>query len=378
MPVARFHSLDLFRGLTVALMILVNNPGTWASVWPPLRHAEWHGCTPTDLVFPFFLFAVGMSMWFSFEKIGHRLTATASKKIVKRGAIIFAIGLFLNAFPFLGKDWSQFRVLGVLQRIGMAYAIGAFLCLGLSRKALIWASMGILVGYFLGLWAWNPAAPFELGANLAGEFDRWILGDGHLYHGYRNAAGERVAFDPEGFLSTLPSAATVILGYLTGDLLDSGDEKSNDLKSRNLLAVGLSLVALGAFWSLFFPINKPIWTSSYVLFTGGLAILTVGFFVWIFDEKGMTSGTGPLVHLGMNPLFAYVLSSILAKTLLSIRWPTGVAGEERTAWSWIFDTVFRPIDGGAELSSFLFAASFVAVVWLACWALYRRKIFIKI
>lgn len=373
----RYLSLDFFRGLTVAFMILVNNPGSWAHVYPPLRHADWHGCTPTDLVFPFFLFIVGVSMFFSFEKIGHRLNRETALKIGRRTALIFGVGLLLNWFPFFNKNVADLRIFGVLQRIALSFGLAAVICLGFRWRGLAAVLLGILLGYWaiLVLFAAPGADPFALVGNAVQRLDLFLFGEKHLYHGFRDALGERVAFDPEGFLGMISGAATVILGYFTGRQIRFRGPATDSLV-RDLLLFGLLLVVVGQIWGLFFPINKPLWTSSYVLNAGGLAMILLAACIWLIDKNGWTSGTGPFIVFGKNPLFAFVLSGILVKTGLLLKWKTADGGSQN-ALDWIYETIFRPIDG-FMFGSLLYAISFVGVCWLVCWLLYRRGIFIKI
>ncbi len=257
--------MDVFRGFTVAGMILVNNPGSWAHVYPMFRHAKWHGCTFADLVFPFFLFMVGMSIFLAFSKRGLQLTPENTRKILYRTCMIFLLGMALAAFPFFrGFDYySRFRVMGVLQRIALAYGAGAFLCLALKKKQLYILSGALLLGYW-GLLYLGSAQPYDLETNLVLKIDKLILGEAHLWR------GNGIPFDPEGLLSTLPSIVTVLLGFLAASTLINRDAT---LQLKKMLAIGLTLILSGWIWGLFFPINKQLWTSSFVLFTAGFALV---------------------------------------------------------------------------------------------------------
>jgi predicted acyltransferase len=215
----RYLALDVFRGMTIATMILVNNPGSWSHIYAPLRHSEWHGCTPTDLVFPFFLFIVGVSMFFSFAKYGSTLNSKSLFKVVKRTALIFVIGLFLNSFPQWQADYSKLRIMGVLQRIALAYGIGSVIVLSLNKRWLPYIALLILFVYWGILYFFGGSDPYSLTGNIAPEFDSLVLGKAHLYSGFG------LPFDPEGLLSTIPAIATVIIGFLAGDLI-SRTEKS--------------------------------------------------------------------------------------------------------------------------------------------------------
>ena len=365
----RYLSLDFFRGLTIALMIVVNNPGTWEHVYAPLRHAEWHGCTPTDLVFPFFLFIVGVSLWFSFSKFNQQLNPALTRKILRRTALIFLIGLLLNAYPFVGKDWSVFRIMGVLQRIALAYGVGAFLCVLLPRIALAVTGGLILAVYWTLLQIGGDADPYALATNLPRFVDIALLTEAHLYKGFG------VAFDPEGLLATLPAAVTVILGYLTGSLItQKGTDKSSLV--FDLLAYGVALGAAGMIWGLVFPINKPLWTSSYVLYAGGLAMIFLAACIWALDIRAWQRPAQPFLIFGANPLFAFVLSGVLVKTLNLIKY-TDAEGASHGVLFWVYKNVFYRIEP-AEFGSLLYALSYVTLIWGLSWVLYRRRIFIKI
>jgi predicted acyltransferase len=365
----RYPSLDFFRGLTIALMIVVNDPGTWSHVYAPLRHAAWHGCTPTDLVFPSFLFIVGVAMWFSFSKFNGQMSAALARKILRRTALIFLVGLALNAYPFFNKDWSTLRIMGVLQRIGLAYGLAAFLCISLKKRHLIVTTALMLVGYWLMMWLCATGDPYALETNLARWFDAQVLSEAHLYKGFG------IAFDPEGLLSTLPAAATAILGYLTGGLIAQNGENKARLV-RDLSTWGAGLVLSGWLWGLIFPINKPLWTSSYVLYAGGWAMLVLALCVWVLDIRGWQRAAKPFLVFGANPLFAFVLSGLLVKTLALFKYQDA-EGKTRNAYHWIYQHIFYPIDA-AEFGSLLFALCYATVIWAVCWVLWRRKIFIKI
>ena len=365
----RYLSLDFFRGLTIALMIVVNTPGTYAHVYAPLRHAPWHGCTPTDLVFPFFLFIVGVALWFSFSKFNQQLSTALTKKILRRSILIFLVGTALAAYPFFGKNWAEFRIMGVLQRIGLAYGIAAFLCVALSRRALVGAVATMLLGYWAALWLGGGADPFSKETNLVRQVDLLFLGAAHVYQKYG------LPFDPEGLLSTIPAAATTILGYLSGSLIAAkGDDKKGLI--LDLLTYGAILGAVGLLWDLVFPINKPIWTSSYVLYAGGLAMILLSACIWFFDLKKWQAPAKPFLVFGANPLFAFVLSGLLLKTINLYKY-VDVEGKTRAGQYWLYKTFFAPLDGG-EFGSLLFALAYMAFIWAVCWVPYKRKIYIKI
>ncbi len=363
----RYLAIDFFRGLTIAFMIIVNTPGSWGNTYAPLEHANWHGCTPTDLVFPSFMFIIGVSMWFSFGKYDHKWSAALGWKILRRTALLFLIGLLLNKFPIYWRDWDHWRIFGVPQRLALGYGLASLLVLTLPRKVLIWVSVGILLAYWaiLNQFGFPGMDPYSLEGNAVLRIDRWLLGDSHLYH------GERIGFDPEGLLSTLPAVVTVILGWLSGELM-AYRSKQKDLLMRDLLVFGLLCGFVGLGWDLFFPINKKLWTSSYVLYAGGISMVLLAASIWLIDVRGWRNGTGFFLAFGANSLFAYVLSEVLIITFTNIRW-----GEDMDLQSWIYTTVFEPIEG-AEFSSFLFAIAYLLLCWLICRWLYVRRIYIRL
>lgn len=362
----RFVALDAFRGLTIAGMILVNTPGSWRYVYSPLRHAEWHGCTPTDLVFPFFLFIVGAAMRFSFKKFDYKLHTNAFIKIFKRTLLIFAIGLFLNAFPFQ-RDLADLRILGVLQRIALAYGFAATFCLILNPKQLAIAIIALLMGYWALLWGFGSAAPYALESNIVRTIDLRLLGESHLWHGHG------IAFDPEGLLSTIPAIATALLGYLIGIQIQCRQQSHYLLR---LLAFGILGVLLGLLWSIVLPINKALWTSSYVLYTAGIAVLLLTLFIYLIDIKGIQTWAHPFIVFGMNPLFVYSLSILWVKVILYlIKVP--VHNENISLYSWLYQFVFTPLFGNMN-GSLMFALAHVIALWLLSLVLFQKRIFIKI
>ncbi|HOI48626.1 MAG TPA: DUF5009 domain-containing protein [Prolixibacteraceae bacterium] len=364
----RYLALDVLRGMTIALMILVNNPGSWAHIYAPLRHAAWHGCTPTDLVFPFFLFVVGVSMFFSFSKYNNSLNRESLLKIGRRTLLIFAIGLFLNSFPQWTADFSKLRLLGVLQRIALAYGLASLIVLATPRKYLPYLGGIILLAYWALLAGMGGADPFSLEGNATIAFDKAILGENHLYKGFGTP------FDPEGLLSTLPAIVTVIIGYLVGSLIKNA-EKSR--VPQTLVIYGVAGIAAGLLWGQFFPINKPLWTSSYVLYTAGWASLVLALLIWMIDLKGYSRWTTFFVVFGMNPLFIFALSGLWAKTLTRlIRFP-GIDGKMTNGYTWLYREIFVPLAGDLN-GSLLFAISHVLIFWLIGLILYKKKIFIKV
>jgi predicted acyltransferase len=366
--IGRLVSLDIFRGLTIAFMIIVNTPGSWQYVYAPLRHAKWHGCTPTDLVFPFFLFIVGVSTFYSLKKYGNEFNSGSVIRILRRMLLIFAVGLFLAIFPRFLRDYSTLRIMGVLQRIALAYGIGAVICLTVRRDWLWVVTAVILLGYWGLLALFGGADPYSLESNLVARVDIALLGVNHMYKGFG------IPFEPEGLLSTIPSVATVIIGYFTGEMINRSKEGGKNVVK--LLLFGAASAGLGYLWGLFFPINKPLWTSSYVLFSAGLAMGLLALIYLIADVlKFQKWGTFFLVF-GTNALFAYALAGIWTKTMLYIiKIPSG--DEQINLYQWIYQKIFVPLAGNMN-GSLLFAISQVMIIWFVVLILYRKKIFIRL
>lgn len=367
MAVKRLISLDVLRGLTIALMIMVNTPGSWSYVYPPLLHAKWHGCTPTDLVFPFFLFIVGVSMWFSFKKIEKGLTKKGLLKVFKRFSIMFLLGVFLNAFPKF--DFENLRVLGVLQRIAIAYLFAAIFCLQFNVKQLAVVLVTILLGYWGLLYFGGSEDVYGLTTNVVRRFDLFVFGENHIYKGFG------VPFDPEGLLSSIPSVATVLLGYFIGRSIENSGNTIQAIK--RIVLFGVIGITIGWVWSFVFPINKALWTSSYVLYTGGLAMLLLAFLMWLIDVKGISKWSIPFIHFGTNPLFIFIFSILYVKVLIYVVKLTNSDGEVLTGYSYLFKNIFAPIAGNMN-GSLLFAIVHIIFFWLITYGLYKKKIFVKI
>ena len=356
----RYLALDAFRGITIALMILVNTPGTWSHVYAPLLHADWHGATPTDLVFPFFLFIIGSAMFFSFRKSDFAATPEQFVRIAKRGLIMFCIGFMLNVIPF-DTPVGEWRIMGVLQRIGIAYAIAASLVLLLNRRGIFMMSAFILLGYWALLLSVGGSG-LTIEGNIIRQFDLAVLGANHMY------SMRGVSFDPEGLLSTLPALVNMLLGFeLTRYLTSIKDKNTSVIK---LIIIGGLAIGFGALWSLVLPINKSLWTSSYVIYTTGFACLLLAAFVWLIDIKGHENLVSPLLVYGTNPLFVYVLSFLFVTVYLNI--PVG----NSSLYHWLYEQ-FKVI-AEPTLASFLFAFSHVVLFWFVSLKLYQRKIIIKI
>jgi len=361
----RLLSLDVFRGLTIAIMILVNCPGDWGNTYELLLHAEWHGCTPTDLVFPFFLFIVGIAIAFSLSR---RKEDGADKrqifrKILTRTLWIIGIGLFLNgAFKFNLSTW---RIPGVLPRIGLVYGICAAIYMLTNVRQLFWIAVGCLLAYW-GLMTLVPvpgqgSASLEMGKDLGAWLDRLLMG-GHLW-------SQAKTWDPEGILSTLPALGTCFGGILAGTWVRT--KMDEYAKWAALFAVGFLLFLAGLLWGEVFPINKKIWTSSYVLYHSGLALLTLGTIWWLVDVKGYKSWTKPFVWFGMNPLFIFILHAIIVKVMFVIKIDGG------SSYGWIYHHLFVPWLSPKN-ASLAFALMHVSINLFAAWALYKKKIFVKV
>lgn len=369
----RLASLDAFRGLAVAGMILVNNPGSWAYVYAPLRHAEWHGATPTDLVFPFFLFGIGVSMSFSFAARTARGDSRAAlwRHVVQRSLIIYGLGIFLAAYP--GFDLSTVRLTGVLARISWVYLAAGTLVLFLTRRALVIVAALCLSGYWAML-ALLPVPGFGAGdlspeGNLAAYLDRLLLG----VHIWQGAGG---VYDPEGLLSTIPAVSSVLAGLFAGDFLRTA---RNGRATLLLAAAGVLLIGAGLAWHQLFPINKPLWSSSYVLWSTGWSLAALAALYWLVDVRGFRAASLPLVVYGANALAVFVASGLLAVTLIVVRLPVpgSTSGETVSLYARIYEVAFASWAG--PLNGSLAFAGATVLFWLAvAWVLYRRNILIKV
>ena len=365
----RLLALDVFRGMTIAFMILVNTPGSWSHVYPPLLHAKWSGVTPTDLVFPFFLFIVGISLFLSAGKFNHELSTRSIQKIAKRTALIFLIGLGLNWFPF-SESFNSLRIMGVLQRIALAYGLGALLCLGISIKHLWKVGIGLLLAYWALMWGFGGDSPYTLEDNLALKVDLFLLGTDHLYGGFG------IPFDPEGLFSTIPAIGTVIFGYYIGSLTKGVKDKTT--LTKNLLLIGVLAIFAGLAWNIFFPLNKPLWSSSYVIYTGGIASCFLAVLIELIDVRQQKSWTKPFQVFGLNPLIIYVLSGLLVKVMFLLRWENSL-GEARNGYSWLYNDVFASLfPENLKFASLLFALSIVSICWFVGYLLYRKRVIIKV
>ena len=358
----RILSVDIFRGITIVLMILVNTPGTWSGVYAPLRHATWHGYTPTDLVFPFFLFIVGTSIVFAYKN--KTVNTGTYKKISIRSLKLIGLGLFLGAFtldfPFI-KNFADIRFPGVLQRIGLVFFFASILFINCNYKTLIGIAVALLLGYWL-LMGFVPVngmeSTFERAPNnLANYLDVQIFGT----HNYKED------YDPEGLLSTLPAIVSALLGIFTGLILTSKQPK----KATILMGIGGSLLILGYIWDVVFPINKALWTSSFVLVTAGWANLILALIYYLTDVKKLEFGS-IFRYAGANAIILYFLSSFISKLMGMIK-----VGDT-SLHGWLFETVYQHDFMSLQLSSLLYGLSVVAFYCILAYILYQRKIFIKV
>lgn len=383
----RLLALDILRGITIAGMILVNNPGSWGHIYAPLQHASWNGLTPTDLVFPFFMFIMGVSTYFSLKKYDFRLTGTSLWKVVRRAVLIFLIGMALAWFGLFlrgmlnGKSFSEavfcfdrIRILGVLPRLGLCYGIGAIIALITKDKALSWIVVAMLAIYSLLLIFGNG---FDFSdSNVISIVDRKVLGESHMYTS--TIDGVSLKFDPEGLLSTLPSVAHMLIGFICGGLI----LRTRDNRDRivNLFLAGTVLTFCGFLLSYGMPINKKIWSPTFVLTTCGLASSFLALLIWIIDIKGRRSWCRFFEVFGINPLFLFCLASILSTIIGSVKVPfDGSDSSLISIKGYIYEALLMPLAGGdATLASLLFALSFIAVIWCVGLILYKKKIYIKI
>jgi predicted acyltransferase len=378
-PTERLTSLDAFRGITIAAMILVNNPGTWSAIYPPLRHAAWHGWTPTDLIFPFFLFIVGVAIVFAYEK---RLTVgldrgPLARKATYRAFMLFLLGMFMAAYPLISlvpelglrDGLENVRIPGVLQRIAVCYLAVSLMYLYMKPRSIFITCAVLLFGYW-AMMMLIPVPGYGTGliddpeGNLAAHIDRALLG-GHLWVG----TGGR--WDPEGILSTLPAIASTIFGVWAGRILF--EKRDATEKTLRMLVFGVLLVCAGYVWDWFFPINKPIWTSSYAVFTAGQAFCGLALCYWFIDVRGYRRWAQPFVAYGVNAITVFFFSGIIARSLNMIR-----IGEDQVPLQRvIFENVFAPL-GPAQFASMLYAVAWITIWYFILRWMYNKRLFIKV
>ncbi len=412
----RFYSLDVFRGATVCLMILVNNPGNWSQIYAPLDHASWHGLTPTDLVFPFFLFAVGNAMAFVMPRLEAGGDAAFWKKVIKRTLIIFGIGLFLNWSPFVvsankliegtselqqvmifkGFTWVDYakdaagnivatvkgvRIFGVLQRIALCYFFASVIIYYLKARKAFVLGLIILLVYWMLTYIGNPSDPYSLQGWFGTRIDKALVGEVHMYK------GEGIYFDPEGSVSTLSAIVQVIFGYLVGVYIqnkskqpDADSGKMETIVSgmyemlSGLFVIGVGMIVTGFFWDMFYPINKKIWTSSYTIYTTGLAILCIATMIYMIEIKNVRGGIARFFDVfGKNALFVFALSGFLPRVLALVKIEEGV-----NPWNWLYKKILVHVPGDPRIGSLLYAISVITVMWAICYWMDKKKIYVKV
>lgn len=382
----RYISLDVLRGITVAFMCIVNNPGSWGKIFPPLQHAGWNGCTPTDLVYPFFIFCMGCAMAFSFSKYDG-LHKDALKKIVFRGVALFLIGFLLALYPFFptylhdadasfGQNFMYWlghkRIFGVLQRIGIAYMISGVIALWLRKPGkIIIAIISLFVLYTGILLAFgSDPGPFTLEGNISGKIDVALVGSNHVYHGYKLDSGARADFDPEGLLGGMTAACSALLGYLIGNIIYHSSRRHAENPSdasvapaytvARIFVYGSVCLALSQIVSIWIPISKPLWSVSYVLYAGGWAMVALAFLAFVIDVRGYEKPFKVFRIMGTNALVAFVMSAVIVKTLS------------------LFGFSSAKYFGANEYMSLLWALIFAFIIFSIQWALYKKNIVIKL
>jgi len=376
----RLDSLDVFRGLAIAGMIIVNNPGSWQHMYPVLRHSQWHGCAPADMVFPFFLFIIGTSMAFSFtDHTGQNINPDRKLffRIIRRSIILFSLGLLLNLLTVLldsFSDHSSFnlqnlRIMGVLQRISLVYLFAA-LTVTLLKPSKQWSLFFLIL---TGYWFLLTRTPLQghtpgilsAGQNLASLIDRAILTVPHMLN--------RGAIEPEGLLITLPAYTSVLTGYFTGKWLKERPVKTST--SLLLISFGLVLITAGLLWGIFFPVNKTLWTSSFVFLTGGWAMVLFAVCFETVDVKNWCKHTSFFKVMGLNSIFIYLSAGIISRILLK----TVISGDRKdlSVYSWIYKNIFIIFSNQAA-SSLLFSVTYLILLWSIAYIMYKKQIFIKV
>ena len=410
----RYYSLDVFRGATVCLMILVNNPGSWSHIYGPLEHADWHGLTPTDLVFPFFLFAVGNAMAFVMPGFEEKGDAYFWKKIIRRSLLIYGIGLFLNWWPFvrwqndhlvgIGWTWMNaegklagIRVLGVLQRIAICYFIGSIIVYYLKVKGSFLVGLILLLLYWLLAYSLgDPTDPYSKAGFFGNSIDEMILTPTHMYSGEPYTInGVAHPFEPEGLMSTLPAVVNVLFGFLIGDYIRKRGKHIQKLEDSAvkgfeiyqtltiLFVAAIGFLVAGYMWDLSFPVNKRIWTSSYVVLTTGMATAILATMIYAIEVKGIKNRITRFFDVfGKNALFVFALSAFLPRGLRLIRIPNGVNDKGQpvylSPWNFIYERGYKLIPGDPRIGSLLFALTVILFMWAICYWLDKKKIYIKV
>jgi predicted acyltransferase len=374
-------------------MILVNNPGTWSHIYNPLEHASWHGLTPTDLVFPFFLFAVGNALSFVMPRLKDGGDAIFWRKVLVRSILIFAIGLFLTWWPFVKwsggalvfKPWSYIddkgnpqgvRILGVLARIAICYFFASIIIYYLKPKTVLFTGLILLLLYWMLCFLLGEQNdPYSMTGWFGNKVDKSVLGLAHIYK------GEGIPFDPEGIMSTVPAIVNVIFGYLIGDYIQKkarmndavGQGKNFEMLS-GLFVAGVAMIITGFCWDMVFPINKKIWTSSYTVYTSGLATITIATMIYLIEFKNAKGWLSEFFNVfGKNALFVFALSAFLPKGLSLIR-----LGDGTNPWNWLYKKVLIHIPGAPENGSLAYAICVITLMWYICWWMDKKKIYVKV
>ena len=372
----RFLSLDVFRGMTICFMIIVNTPGSGAAPFAPLEHAHWFGFTPTDLVFPSFLFAVGNAMSFSMKKFMDQSSSAFLSKVIKRAALIFLFGYLMSWFPFVehtASGWSltpisHTRILGVLQRIALCYLFASLMIRFISSKTtIIVISILLLLVYWILLLIYgDPAAPYGMLTNAGTYLDKFVMGDAHLYH------GEGVAFDPEGILSTLPAIVNVICGYFAGKFIQEKGKGYETL--AKLMLFGFLFIFIALCWNMTFPIAKKLWSSPFTLLTVGIDLVLISALIYIVEIRAFNKGnwTAFFTTVGKNPLPVYLFSELFVVILFMIK-----ITPKANAYGWINDVLFQVIAPGA-IGSLLFAICYMLVCWTVGKILDKNKLYLRL
>lgn len=363
----RLLALDVMRGITIAGMILVNSPGMWSYRYAPLRHSNWDGLTPTDLVFPFFIFIMGISMFFSLRKYQFKPTVESVTKILKRSVLIFLVGLGLNLFWGLlepeGDVLENLRVFGVLQRLAITYGVGSIILLIVNHKYILHIAAAILLGYW-GLLEFMDSMILSE-TNIIAVVDRVLIGEAHMYKSTL-ADGSVIAFDPEGLLSSIGSIGQVLIGVFAGKLI-AESQGGKEVIIRNLFILGTITLFVGFMLSYACPINKQLWSSTYVLVSTGLASLLLAMLVWIIDMKGRVKWSRFFESFGVNPLYLYVQALILEFCIFKIM---GIS-------EFLSANIFQPLFGDYG-GSLAYAIFFVLLNWIPGYILYKKRIYIKL
>lgn len=362
----RYISIDVFRGLIVFVMIVVNSPGSWDYVYAPLTHAHWSGCTLTDLVFPGFIFVIGLSMAISFSKLSSKLSKrNLSIKIIKRALLIFLVGLFLNGFPFVDVDWAAYRFFGVLQRIALSFLLAGLVLIHFkNKKIILGVTAGLLLSHWAILYVFGGSCPYVLEQNISQIIDVWLVGEKHLYQGYGTP------FDPEGLLGVLSSSAQILIGYLIGArfvMLQRKGPKSTWF----LLVASIVMIFLGMLWSIIYPVNKALWTGSYVLFSSGILGIVWVLISEILQQNLMINKFVLFRVFGLNPLFSYIVSQAVMAVLILPFFANS------SLYLLMYTSCFQPVFG-SYLASFLMALIYTLFVWILAYILYKKNIVVKI